>query len=52
MDSDIRPAASVIVIFGAAGNLTWRKLVSALYNLYLDDALPDHFAVLASTAWR
>ena len=29
-----------IVIFGASGDLTARKLVPALYNLYLHDGLP------------
>jgi glucose-6-phosphate 1-dehydrogenase len=35
-----------LVIFGAAGDLTWRKLVPALYNLYLDDLLPEKFAIV------
>lgn len=35
-----------LVIFGAAGDLTWRKLIPALYNLYLDDLLPEKFAIL------
>ena len=30
-----------MVIFGASGDLTARKLIPALYHLYLDDALPD-----------
>ncbi len=28
------------------GDLTWRKLAPAVYNLKLDDGLPDHFAVI------
>lgn len=39
-------AATVIVIFGAGGDLTWRKLMPAIFNLYLDNWLPEHFAVL------
>jgi len=35
-----------IVIFGASGDLTRRKLLPALYNLLLDGLLPDNFAVL------
>ncbi len=35
-----------IVIFGAGGDLTQRKLLPALYNLYLDKWLPDHFAII------
>jgi glucose-6-phosphate 1-dehydrogenase len=41
-----RPEPTVVVIFGAGGDLTWRKLVPALYNLCLDELLPDHFAVI------
>jgi glucose-6-phosphate 1-dehydrogenase len=34
-----------VVIFGATGDLAWRKLVPALYNLYLDNQLPEKFAI-------
>jgi glucose-6-phosphate 1-dehydrogenase len=34
-----------VVIFGASGDLTRRKLVPALYNLQLDRLLPTSFAV-------
>lgn len=34
----------VMVIFGATGDLTGRKLLPALYNLAKDDQLPTHFA--------
>lgn len=37
----------VISIFGGTGDLTWRKLIPALYNLYLDKWLPEHFLVIA-----
>lgn len=40
------PSANILVIFGAGGDLTWRKLVPALYNLYLDGWLPEEFAVM------
>jgi len=46
MDADHRPDPSVFVIFGAGGDLTWRKLVPALYNLFLDGWLPEKFEVL------
>lgn len=36
----------VMVIFGAGGDLTWRKLVPALYNLFLDRHLPERFAIV------
>ena len=35
-----------IVIFGAAGDLTKRKLIPALYNLRESKLLPDNFAVI------
>ena len=34
---------TVIVIFGASGDLTQRKVVPALYNLFLDHWLPERF---------
>ncbi len=44
---DIRkPDSSVLIIFGAAGDLAWRKLIPALYNLCLDNWLPERFAVI------
>jgi glucose-6-phosphate 1-dehydrogenase len=36
----------VVVIFGASGDLTKRKLIPALYNLATADYLPQEFAVL------
>jgi len=45
METNQRPKPAVFVIFGASGDLTWRKLVPALYNLFLDDWLPDKFEV-------
>jgi glucose-6-phosphate 1-dehydrogenase len=43
---DTAAHACAMVIFGATGDLTRRKLVPALYNLMLDDLLPDGFAVV------
>jgi glucose-6-phosphate 1-dehydrogenase len=36
----------VLVIFGASGDLTQRKLMPALYNLALEDRLPERFSVI------
>lgn len=36
----------VIAIFGGTGDLTRRKLIPALYNLYLDNWMPEHFLVI------
>ena len=41
-----KPHACVVVIFGASGDLTKRKLIPALYNLALEKRLPDRFAVV------
>ncbi len=36
----------IMVIFGASGDLTTRKLLPALYNLKRNDLLPQEFAIL------
>ncbi|MDJ1483635.1 glucose-6-phosphate dehydrogenase [Cytophagaceae bacterium DM2B3-1] len=36
----------ILVIFGASGDLTERKLIPAIYNLYCRSFLPEKFAVL------
>ena len=36
----------VMIIFGASGDLTKRKLMPALYSLYKDNRLPEGFAIL------
>ena len=43
-DQSVRPAA--IIIFGASGDLTKRKLVPAIYNLALSRLLPSGFAMI------
>ena len=35
-----------IVIFGASGDLTKRKLIPALYSLDIQDLLPERFAIV------
>ncbi|MFH0757231.1 MAG: glucose-6-phosphate dehydrogenase [Bacteroidota bacterium] len=41
-----KPSGHVLVIFGASGDLTRRKLIPALAELKKRDLLPDQFAVL------
>ncbi|MBN2010953.1 glucose-6-phosphate dehydrogenase [candidate division KSB1 bacterium] len=36
----------IIVIFGGSGDLTKRKLMPALYNLFQKNQLPDKFAII------
>lgn len=38
--------SAVIVIFGASGDLSARKVVPALYNLHLDGHLPDDYRII------
>src|SRR5262245_66687629 len=40
------PQPCILVIFGAAGDLAWRKLLPAIYNLNADGLLPSNFAVV------
>jgi len=40
------PAPATIVIFGASGDLTQRKLIPALYTLFAEQHLPEQFAVI------
>ncbi|HWJ20057.1 MAG TPA: glucose-6-phosphate dehydrogenase, partial [Geobacterales bacterium] len=42
-----KPEPNVFVIFGGAGDLTWRKLVPALFDLSQDRSMPDNFSVIA-----
>lgn len=42
-NSSLNP--SIFIIFGASGDLTWRKLIPALYNLFLEDYLPEKFTI-------
>lgn len=44
-----RIANQIIVIFGASGDLTKRKLIPALYNLFKQNFLPEKFAVLGAS---
>jgi glucose-6-phosphate 1-dehydrogenase len=37
--------AQAIIIFGAKGDLTKRKLIPAFYNLYLNNHLASHFSI-------
>jgi len=45
-DSTQLPDPSVLVIFGASGDLTARKLVPALWHLHVNGLLSDRFAMV------
>ena len=38
--------STTIVIFGASGDLTWRKLIPALYNSFKKGRLSEHVNVV------
>ncbi len=38
---------TLFAIFGGAGDLAWRKLVPALFDLSQDRSLPENFAIIA-----
>ncbi|HDR52725.1 MAG TPA: glucose-6-phosphate dehydrogenase [Mariniphaga anaerophila] len=44
-----KPENHILVIFGASGDLTKRKLIPALYDLHLQNLLPEKFAVLGAS---
>ncbi len=41
------PDPTILVIFGASGDLTKRKLLPALFHLEQSGLLPEEFAVVA-----
>jgi glucose-6-phosphate 1-dehydrogenase len=43
-----RPDACILVIFGASGDLTSKKLLPALYALAVRDLLPENFGVVGA----
>ena len=40
------PPPNILVIFGATGDLTARKLVPALFDLFCEDKLPAQFCIV------
>jgi len=41
-----KPENQILVIFGASGDLTVRKLIPALHDLFAQELLPENFAIL------
>lgn len=41
-----KPEKHILVIFGASGDLTYRKLVPSVFDLYYQNLLPEAFGVL------
>jgi glucose-6-phosphate 1-dehydrogenase len=44
-----RAKNQILIIFGASGDLTKRKLLPALYDLFIRNMLPKNFAVLGAS---
>jgi glucose-6-phosphate 1-dehydrogenase len=42
----LKTQPTIFFIFGGTGDLTSRKLVPALYNLFLDGWMPEHLAIV------
>ncbi len=43
----VGPKDTVFILFGAGGDLSWRLVVPAIFNLFLDGHLPKRFRLLA-----
>src|SRR5690606_36805209 len=46
VNTSVHTQSIIIFIFGGTGDLTSRKLIRALYNLYLDGWMPDRFRLV------
>jgi glucose-6-phosphate 1-dehydrogenase len=47
MKTNDQTEPTVFVIFGGAGDLTWRKLMPSLFDLHRDGRMPKNFAIMA-----
>ncbi len=45
MNDKLKP--TFFIIFGGGGDLTWRKLIPAVFDLSHDRSLPEHLAIIA-----
>jgi len=43
------PDSHIIIIFGASGDLTKRKLIPAIHQLFINHLLPEDFAILGTS---
>ena len=46
MIHSIKSQPTLFIIFGGTGDLNWRKITPALYNLYLENWLPEKFTII------
>ncbi len=50
--SNKNPNPNIFLIFGGTGDLTKRKIMPALYNLFLDGWLPEKFAIIGTSSTK
>jgi len=46
MKTNIKTKSTIFMIFGGTGDLAERKLIPALYNLFLEGYMPKEFAIV------
>jgi glucose-6-phosphate 1-dehydrogenase len=47
MKTNVQLQPTVFAIFGGSGDLTWRKLMPSLFDLFLDSSMPADFSIIA-----
>lgn len=50
--SNKKADSTIFLIFGGTGDLTKRKIMPALYNLFLENWLPENFAIIGSSSTK
>lgn len=48
MNHSIKAEPTIFIIFGGTGDLNYRKLAPALYNLFLEGWLPEQFSIIGT----
>lgn len=48
-DGPLKPDALVLIIFGGSGDLTSRKLMPSLYQLYRKGKMPERFVIIGAS---
>lgn len=52
MKSNKKVNPTIFIIFGGTGDLTKRKIMPALYNLFLDGWLPEKFGIIGTSSTK
>ncbi len=47
--SSVATKSTIFIIFGGTGDLTKRKIIPALYNLFLDGWMPENFKIIGAS---